>query len=645
MEGEQKNGINTGFGESFCRTEAETGRQKVAAYIRVSTDLSDQENSYETQERYFQQLLTKNASWISAGIYSDYGRSGTNGEKRTGFKRILRHCREGKINRIVCKSISRFARNTADFMIALRTLRDYHVTIMFEKEALDTAEPTSEFILTALGAIAQEESRSISGNIRWGMQKRFPRGDVRNQKLYGYQYNGKMVITDSGYQYKDIETVEAEAEIVRWIFQMAADGMPFHTIAGELNREGISSPESFYSRKRKAHPEKGQLYKNLDEGWTARHISQILHRERYAGDVLIQKTFTLDYLSHQTRINRGEVTQYLVRNHHTAIIDRELYEEASKIVRMNADTYGKHRKKRQMRAFSGRLLCAECGRYFHVRNTKFHPIWFCPSTTLNNGKIICHSEKVYEKQIVRMFRRAVMERFRLTTLPLVDEAKLADIMSGRFALDDARKIPFSDEAAHFVPQMQKRLEDACRLDYIERDRSFLKSQISDAGRKIESLQRELCLLESRKQSHKAELCIREQEMKEIMTGLKETEQKLAKEKEREQKLTERMNYLEAYWTELEENYDCREKTIAWMKGLPVGQSGTVEFLNGITEEHISAFVLSITVHSPLQYTVHWFDDTRTEVELHTNIGDFRNTAGHCDGQCMMERDCRRTGER
>lgn len=183
---------------SFRRTKEKEGHLNVAAYIRVSTDSSDQENSYETQERYFHQLIENNPDWNPIGVYSDYGISGTVKDKRVGFKRLLRHCRERKIDRIVCKSISRFSRNTADFMTALNTLHDNNVTILFEKENLDTADPTSDFILTTLAAIAQEESRSISRNINLGNKMRYPRGEVKNMVIYGYRYNGKMLIPCGG---------------------------------------------------------------------------------------------------------------------------------------------------------------------------------------------------------------------------------------------------------------------------------------------------------------------------------------------------------------------------------------------------------------------------------------------------------------
>ena len=158
----------------LARTVSKQGILRVAAYIRVSTDSDDQENSYETQDKYFTSLLQQNPDWTSAGVYADYGISGTNKERRTGYKRLLRHCQEGKIDRIVCKSISRFARNTSDFMTALDILHDNHVTILFEKENLDTQDSASNFILTTLAAIAQEESRTFSTNLQWSNQKRFP---------------------------------------------------------------------------------------------------------------------------------------------------------------------------------------------------------------------------------------------------------------------------------------------------------------------------------------------------------------------------------------------------------------------------------------------------------------------------------------
>ena len=604
-------------------------KKKVAAYIRVSTDSSDQENSYEIQERHFNQLISGNAGWVSAGIYSDYGLSGTNGEKRIGFRRLLRHCREGRIDRVVCKSISRFARNTSDFMSALKMMSDYDVTILFEKEALDTAEPASAFILTTLGAIAQEESRSISENIRWGMEKRFPRGDVRNQKLYGYHYSGEVVTTESGYQYKAIEIVEEEAAVVRRIFQLVAEGVPYKKIARLFNIEEIPAPVSFYTEKRKSHAVRGQLYSNIEEGWTARHISQIVRRERYAGDVLIQKTYTLDYLTHQIKQNKGEVTQYLVENHHPAIISRGLYEKAQKVVQINAECYGRDGKNRRSRDFSGRLICAECGRYYNVRNTHSHPIWFCPSMTMNNGRKICHSQKIYEEQIIRMFRKAIVERFHLIAVP-INIVKMTDIISGYCGSDLAEYI-YSDKMADFVAQMLARLEEVRHLDNMERERSFFKHQISAIGMTNVRMRENIRRLKYQKNSMETEKYIRgnedisDEEIMEIRNRLEMEKQKLTEGEAEEQKLKEHIYYLEGYWEELEENFESREKAIEWMRKLPRGQDGFTEFMNGMTGEYIRAFALSIRIHSPFKYTIHWFDDVRTEVEMDTNIAGKYNS--------------------
>lgn len=435
---------------TFRTTKKKIGSIRVAAYIRVSTDMSDQENSYETQEKYFNQLIQSNPEWNAVGVYSDYGISGTSKEKRTGFRRLMRHCKDGKIDRIVCKSISRFARNTADFMTALDTLHDCGVTILFEKENLDTADPTSDFILTTLAAIAQEESRSISGNIRQGNKMRFPKGEVPNKIMYGYRYNGKMVTSESGYEYKDIEVVEEEAKVVRRIFNEVVEGKAYTEIARGLNLDKIPAPESDMARARKRNSKKGQLNSDLQDGWTGGNITRIVRAERYMGAVLIQKVFTPDYLTHTVQKNNGEVPQYFVRNHHPAIIDEDLFQKAQEVVKANSELYNRTRFKKKPRAFSQRLICGECGRFYSVTNGNgSNPIWRCPTSSQTTGKCICHAEKVYEEQIVRVFRKAILERFRLTIKPIHDNVAVADIMSGRFK---EQYDNFTPEADSFVSQ-------------------------------------------------------------------------------------------------------------------------------------------------------------------------------------------------
>lgn len=569
-------------------------RLKVAAYIRVSTEQSDQENSYETQERYFQQLLSRNEAWEFAGIYSDYGISGTSQKKRTGFTRILRHCREGRIDRIVTKSISRFARNTVDFTVAMKVLKESGATIFFEKEGIDTANLSGSFLLTALAAIAQEESRSISANINWGNQKRFPRGEVRNKDIYGYRFTGEYLTTESGYRYRAVAPVEKEAEVVRWIFQNYVEGMTFKELARSLNFQKIPRKVSCYTKKRLEHAAKGQLKGEIEEGWTSQQIGDILANERYTGDVLIQKTYTEDYLTHKVRENKGEIVQYIVHDHHPAIISHELFARAKEKRKMEAITRVSGRAAKP-HALSGRLICGHCGRFYNVRNTKYHPIWFCPSTVKNNGRMLCGNEKVYEEQIVRMFRKALLERFRLTAQAIPDDVGSGDILSGSYENCGEHKLDFADGMTEFVGQMLERLSRMQRVDFIERDKEFLRQQVRKASADMKNAQKE------------------------------KDDEAAALAGEREKSWRERLSYMEGYWEELEAAHMHRERAIAWMQELPPGEDGFFMFLNGMTDRYVSAFVLSVVVHDALHYTVHWFDDTRTEVELHTKVDDHRRT--------------------
>lgn len=173
--------------------------------------------------------------------------------------------------------------------------RESGATIFFEKEGIDTADLSGSFLLTALAAIAQEESRSISANINWGNQKRFPRGEVRNKDIYGYRFTGEYLTTESGYRYRAVAPVEKEAEVVRWIFQKYVEGMTFKELARSLNFQKIPRKVSCYTKKRLEHAAKGQLKGEIEEGWTSQQIGDILANECYTGDVLIQKTYTEDY--------------------------------------------------------------------------------------------------------------------------------------------------------------------------------------------------------------------------------------------------------------------------------------------------------------------------------------------------------------
>ena len=204
----------------------------VVAYIRVSTDKKNQDNSYDTQKQYFYNLLSRYPQNISGGIYSDYAVSGTCEHGRSGFNALLRKCREGGIDRIICKSISRFSRNTTVFLRTLDMLHKMGISVYFEKENIDTAIPVNSFVLTVLAAVAQEESRSISENIKWGIRKRYPTGEVPNEPIYGYRKcENEYSIIGSGYRYKKILPVPQEAAVIRRIFTEVSNGKKYIEIA------------------------------------------------------------------------------------------------------------------------------------------------------------------------------------------------------------------------------------------------------------------------------------------------------------------------------------------------------------------------------------------------------------------------------
>lgn len=625
------------------RTATKTGPLRVAAYIRVSSDSSDQENSYETQDKYFSGLLSKNPEWISAGVYSDYGISGTDKQHRTGYKRLLRHCREEKIDRIVCKSISRFARNTSDFMTALNILHEHQVTILFEKEGLDTADPTSDFILTTLAAIAQEESRSISSNIRWGNQKRYPKGQARNNDIYGYRYaegENAFETMEDGYQIHRVELVEEEAAIVRRIFQEVEDGERYSDIARRLNQEHIPAPDQGKT-KRKIRG-KTTVKEGIETGWTSAMISRMITLERYCGDALLQKTYTPDFLTHKSRVNNGEMPQYLVRDHHPAIISREQFEQVQEIRRGNAARFG-NRGKRTDYPFSGRLICAHCGRAYNIRNASHYPIWFCPTSALNNGKSVCHAEKIYQEQAVRVFRKAFTDRFHLLSEAILDDVKVADIMSGRYGEEESPRCGFDQRADSFVEQIRQRLVNIQKMDFMERDRGFLKRQIEALKVTISEAAERRRILTTQRDT----MGIRKDLLNDAMVDgctlaalafrIQEESDRIWKTETEKKKFEQRLLHLEQYWEQLEAGHEERDRALEWIETLPEGREGTIAFLNGLTDTYVKAFALSITVHDPLHYTVHWFDDTSTEVEMYSNVEDYRCTAAYFDGQRMREK--------
>lgn len=352
---------------------------RLAAYIRVSTALDIQENSFDTQERYFTDLIRSNPDWHLVGIYADYATTGTSTEKRIGFQRLMRHCEEGKIDRILCKSLSRFARNTLDALDAIRRLKELGISVYFEKENLDSASIQSEFIFTTLAAIAQEESRNISENLRMAYKQRTANGQTPMMRIFGYRVSCS---TKRGPQTVTIDEVEAES--VRYMYKAYLDGMTVRQIADSLIDQG----------KLNIH---GKVY------WTGAMVRAMLDNEKYAGICCTQKTYVDDYLTHKTKENKGEREQIWIRKHHPAIVDVKTWKLVQKqsAPRHWTGAYAHY-------PLTRRIHC-KCGSNYHRSCGQSRFRWVC-GNRLNSIKL-CQAEGIHEDSLLESLKPAFTQKF------------------------------------------------------------------------------------------------------------------------------------------------------------------------------------------------------------------------------------------
>ena len=306
-------------------------KRRVAGYARVSTDHEDQTTSYESQMRYYTEYISSRSDWEFVKMYSDEGISGTNTKLRVGFQSMIEDALAGKIDLIITKSVSRFARNTVDSLTTVRQLKEVGVEIYFEKENIWTLDSKGELLITIMSSLAQEESRSISENVTWGLRKQFAEGKVHfpYTNVMGFEKgdNGEIVVN------------QEEAKTVRYIFQQALLGKTPYSIAKDLTQQGILSPSG------KNH-------------WSSVTIKRMLRNEKYKGDALLQKTYTIDFLSKKKNINKGELPQYYVENNHEAIVDKETFDA------VQAALDRKEKGKGSTTLFSSKLVCGDCGHYF-----------------------------------------------------------------------------------------------------------------------------------------------------------------------------------------------------------------------------------------------------------------------------------------
>ncbi len=369
-------------------------KERVAAYCRVSTDEEDQLNSFAVQKEYYERKISETPEWSNAGIFADEGISGTGMERRTEFLRMIQACRQGKIDRILCKSISRFARNTVDCLDTVRELKEMGIAVFFEKKNIDTLKQQSEFIITLYSGFAQAESESISANVRMGKRMGFAQGKVvfRTDMMVGYTKDaeGKPVVDPAG------------AATVLRIYASYLAGMSLGQIKNELIADDVPTAKGV-------------------RAWSSETIRSILTNERYMGDALLQKWYKAGCLAKGCKKNNGELPQYYVENNHEGIVSKELFnrvqsEMARRANHKKAATLGGERTRGKYSAryaLTERLVCGECGTPYRrctwTQKGEKRIVWRCISR-LEHGKQYCRNSPTMDEYKIHA---AILEAFNM----------------------------------------------------------------------------------------------------------------------------------------------------------------------------------------------------------------------------------------
>ena len=367
-------------------------RLRVAAYCRVSTEMEEQQSSYQAQVEHYTNAINTNPKWIFAGIYADEGISGTNTKKRVEFNRMIDDCMAGRIDMLITKSISRFARNTLDCISYIRQLRERNIAVYFEKENINTLDCAGELLITILGSLAQEESRSLSTNTRWGVVHRFQQGKiyVNHNKFLGYTKNAN----------GDLVIVPEEAELVKRIFRLYLEGESIINIKRQFETEGIKTVTG-------------------NDAWSTSVIDKMLSNEKYMGDALLQKTYTVDYLTKKRVVNKGIVPQYYVEDSHEAIIPKPLFyrvqEEKARRAAIHKSTNKK--SKTENARYSSRfaltdiMTCAECGKPYRrttwAKNGQKTIVWRCINRLEQGTKVCKFSPTIREENVEKVIMNVI----------------------------------------------------------------------------------------------------------------------------------------------------------------------------------------------------------------------------------------------
>ena len=471
-------------------------RMRVAAYCRVSTDSDEQESSYEAQCRHYTDFIMGNPEWELAGIYADEGISGTSTKRRDQFNKMIADCGAGRIDMVITKSISRWARNTIDSLQNIRKLKELGIPVLFEKENINTMDAKGEVLITIMSSIAQQESDSISKNVRMGIQYHMQQGKPR---LNTSNFLGLAKDPETG----NLVIIPEEADLVRRIYREYLEGYSPGMIAAHLTDEGIRTPGG-----------KGIWYQST--------VVSILENEKYAGDLLMQKYFVVDFLSHRVKRNTGELPQYFVEDNHAPIIPKEVFFQVQSELQRRAMLKYDPTKLRygSTLALSGRLTCGLCGRKLkrYLNPDPELTDWRCRKRSYAKKSItrevtpLCPCRNVPEKEaedaIITALNRLPEERDELIRMQgaLKDgEIRRIDATIENIAMQEERIHDFLDKLGQEEegPEFTQAEFLNSELERLEEERTRLIFDRADAANKEVQIRLLLELVDSMKEAREA----------------------------------------------------------------------------------------------------------------------------------------------
>ena len=453
----------------------EQKKRKVAGYARVSTDHDDQFTSYEAQIDYYTNYIKSRSDWEFVSVYTDEGITGCNTKRREGFKTMIADALAGRIDLIVTKSVSKFARNTVDSLTTIRKLKEHGTEVYFEKENIWTFDGKGELLLTIMSSLAQEESRSISENCTWGQRKRFADGKVTVPfgRFLGYDRgpNSELLIN------------EAQAKIVRKIYGYFLQGRSPYQIAKLLAEQEIPTPSG-----------KGK--------WCGATVKSILTNEKYKGDALLQKSITVDFLTKKIKANEGEVPQYYVEGDHEAIIQPEIFDRVQ--ILMEARSGGRNRNS-SVNVLSGKIKCGDCGSWYgskvwHSNDKYRRVIWQCNHKFDGGEK--CSTPHLDEETIKQLFIKALNILAEERDLIIVGFEEIKDTAFSTEALEAEAEV-LNGEVNTVAELIQKCIDENARVaqDQSEYQKRYdaLVQRFETAKAKLDEAQAAIAKIKAQRQ--------------------------------------------------------------------------------------------------------------------------------------------------